>query len=463
MGPVIKSAIILILAAGANLITSRETGCASLLKSQGSRKLRRENVCKAKGDSCIEACECCGNDKGLVRCEKRNKSLGYRCYKSVGIGGECDQDHDCRSQKCNDGRCVSYFTPVRRPVPVPTCSLTENYIAVTPIKGTIQDNLCQCDKLDEPSDPTVDNAAMALDGDSSTIYINNWAINGGIEVQLKREEGLHSFKVCNSDDCINCDPTYYRIEGYCQFTHTYKAIQEGPLSLPDTRNQCVTVPIGGKPLYSSYRITFPRQKGTCTETCTGECSARPVADPKHGPCDRHTDDGIKNVGSMKFISKEFEAHTTRTIFSYSVDSIDLEYAMLSWEGQCKVDRYEVYQKVIGKWKKIETEGCGNDFVLGGSNEVHSLCMQGLQIYSDFRKTPGTKYMVKVYMIGNIEETTMLPYGMYGKVGTKFQAEYGEVISPKCPADLCKVTCPLKLSEISLYTQECDIEESNIIS
>jgi len=127
--------------------------------------------------------------------------------------------------------------------------------------------------------------------------------------------------------------------------------------------------------------------------------------------------------------------------------------MLSWEGQCKVDHYDVYHEVNGEME-LETHGCGNDFVLGGSNEIHSLCMQGLQIYSDFRKPPGNKYMIKVYMIGNIEETTMLPYGMYGKVGTKFQAEYGEVISPKCPADLCKVTCPLKLSEISLYTQEC---------
>jgi len=461
MGLFIKSAIILmlttgaklitsrenlflskILATGAKLITSRESGCASLLKSRGSRMLR-ENVCKALGDSCIEDCECCRIRKDVARCEKRNKALGYRCYKSAGIGERCGQDHDCRSQKCNNGRCISYFTHVKVRVGVSTCSLTENYIAVAPIKGTIQDNICHRDEHDEPSDPTVDDAAMALDEDSSTIYSNNWAINGGIEVQLKREEGLHSFKVCNSDDCPDCDPTYYRIEGYCQFTNTHKAIQEGPLSLPVERKQCVTVPIAGKPLYSSYRITFPHQRGTCKETCTGECSARPVTDPKHGPCDRHRDDGVNNVGSMTFISKEFEADTTRTIFYYSVDSINLEYAMLSWEGECKVDQYMVYHDVNGVME-LETHGCGNDFVLGGINEVHSLCMQGLQIYSDFRK-PGNKYMIKVYMIGNIEETTMLPYGMYGKVGTKFQAEYGEVISPKCPADLCKVTCPRKLS------------------
>lgn len=128
--------------------------------------------------------------------------------------------------------------------------------------------------------------------------------------------------------------------------------------------------------------------------------------------------------------------------------------MLAWEGECKVDHYSVYHDVNGVME-LENNGCGNDFVLGGFNEVPSLCMKGLQIDSDFCK-PGNNYMIKVYMIGNIEETTMLPYGMYGKVGHKFEAEYGEVISPKCPADLCKITCPLKLSEISLFTQECDI-------
>lgn len=167
---------------------------------------------------------------------------------------------------------------------------------MAPIKGTILDNICQCDEHDEPSDPTVDDAGMALDEDNSTIYSNNWAINGGIEVQLKREEGLHSFKLCNSDD-----PTYCRIEGYCQFTNTHIAIQEGPLSLPVERNQCVTVRMVGKPLCSSYRITFPHQRGTSKETCTGECSARPVTDPKHGPCDGYMDDGVNNVGSMKFV------------------------------------------------------------------------------------------------------------------------------------------------------------------
>jgi len=59
------------------------------------------------------------------------------------------------------------------------------------------------------------------------------------------------------------------------------------------------------------------------------------------------------------------------------------------------------------------------------------------------------------MKGNIG-TTMLPYGMVGKgVNGAPTPKYGNnVLSPKCPEVLCEATCPLKLSDISFYTQEC---------
>ena len=70
--------------------------------------------------------------------------------------------------------------------------------------------------------------------------------------------------------------------------------------------------------------------------------------------------------------------------------------------------------------------------------------------------PG-KYIIKVSMMGIINETSILPYGMVGKdceTGMPSLPKYGQVESPKCPDILCEHTCPLKLSEISLLTKDC---------
>ena len=155
---------------------------------------------------CGESCECCGfhTHVGPVRCEIRRKSFGCRCYKSIGLGVKCDHDKDCRTQKCTDGICVP---------PVPACSFTQNITSVIPIKGTIKNNTYDCPKPDEP---TINDAENSLDRNPSTVFVNNWAINGGIEVKLKHKKGLHSFRICNSDDCPECCPICYKLEAYCE-------------------------------------------------------------------------------------------------------------------------------------------------------------------------------------------------------------------------------------------------------
>jgi len=412
---------------------------------------KNQESCKAIESPCKEDCECCEQDKE-VRCEKRNRPLGYRCYISVGLGGECDYDHQCRTQKCLNGYCVPHFTHGPK---VPICSLTKDYVSAIPIIGSIQKNVCRCD---EPSKPAIEDAEKALDGNDSTIYINKWAIDGGIEIQPNYNEGLHSFKVCNSIDCPECDPTCYKIEGSCDFKNsTYETIQEGPLSLPVERNQCVSVRMNGKPLYKSYKITFPCQRGTCRDSCKGDCSAAPMSNPKTGPCDHYVDDGVNNIGGMMLLSKEYDSKYDRTIFSYNIDNIDLNHIRLAWKGDCLIDCYYVYKEVNGKYElqfddKHNFRACGNNFVAREGYEDPVLCMRGLQIKTGHGYDSGS-YIVKVFVRGNVGDT-ILPYGMFGGKG-KGEVEYGKVTSPMCPDVMCPATCPLKLSEISLYTQECD--------
>ena len=345
---------------------------------------------------------------------------------------------------------MPYFTHLPK---VPTCSLTEDVASVTPIKGTIKENTCNCGK---PSEPSIGDAKNALIEDKSKVYINKWAINGGIEVKPKYEGGLHSFKICNSEDCPNCDPTCYKIEGYCESSNKYVPIKEGPLLLPKERNQCVTVRIAGKPLYRSYRIIFPCQRGTCRDSCGGDCHAKPVQNPKTGPCPSYQSTGA-NIGSMSFISKEYDKINDKTTFIYSVSNINLMYLRLAWEGDCRVDNYYVFKDEDGNLKLDDPSACcfrkcGNDMVKDETVLDPFLCMQGVMFISGAWK-PGM-YVIKMQMHGFVGETTSLPYGMVGRDNGNFVKEYGSVISPKCPEVLCEATCPLKLSQFSLFTQDC---------
>jgi len=457
-----RTLLCLILSIVSKETTSQENGTIPS-QENGTIPLRlSKKSCTTLNTPCQEDCECCKDEINHreVRCEKRNQPLGYQCYISVGLGGGCDHDHECRSQKCENRCCVQYFS---RPPKVPTCSLTKDYISARAIIGTRRENVCKCDA---PSEPTTVDAHKALDGNDSTIYVNNWAIDGGIEVQPKYNEGLHSIRICNADDCPECDPTCYKIEGLCLFNNNiYETIQEGPLSLPVERNQCVTIGMKGKPLCTSYKITFPCQRGTCRDSCKGSCNAAPLSNPKKGPCDpirdHYIEDGIMNYGSMKtFKPKVYDSANNRTIFYYEVNNIDLRYALLTWEGDCMIDCYYVFKEVNGKLQMVvDSKGnfraCGNNFVTREGYEDPITCMQGLQIKIGHGFDIAT-YIVKIFVRGKVE-ATMLTYGMFGGKGTG-DREYGKVLSPKCPNVMCPATCPLKLSEISLYTQECPLNE-----
>lgn len=404
--------------------------------------------CSALGSSCNEDCECCENDQQInVRCEHRNKQSGYKCYKSAGLGGKCEVDSDCTSQKCENKLCVKFRIHDDDRVMV-VCPITD-FLSVAAVKGTRQENICDCD---DPSDPVLGDALKAVDGKPRTVYENNWAIGGGIEVRLKDTKRLKSLEICNSADCIECDPTCYKLEGYCDMKGIWETIQEGDLLMPLERNECVTVQVSSIPLYSNYSITFPCQRGTCRDSCEGDCHAVPVQNPKIDSCPTSTNAG-PSYGNMTLISREYQPADDRTLFSYTINNVDLIGLTMSWLGDCRIEYYYVYEDVNGN-QELDSEDvccwrqCGNDFTVEDDE-----CMDGLMIWTSsflHGSTPGI-YFLQLYVSGE-PGVTELPY-LAKKEGAPTQG--GIMESPVCPQVLCPATCPLKVSKITLYTKECD--------
>jgi len=217
----------------------------------------------------------------------------------------------------------------------------------------------------------------------------------------------------------------------------------------------------GKHLYSYYKITFPCQRGPCRDSYAGACHAPAQLNPSLGPCRNYVDKG-NNLGSMSLITSKPSSDGQKTLFYYEVDNIQLGYMKLAWKGDCMINHYYVCKNV--KRDQLDLlDGpcdensecfvkCGNDFVL--DTEDKFLCVQGLMIMGGIIWQPG-KYIIKIKMFGYIKETTMLPCRMFS--GREDKTAYGEVESPVCPDMLCPATCPLKLNEITLYTEDCDFE------
>jgi len=231
--------------------------------------------CISHGGSCAEDCDCCGwpNDKA-VRCELRNPKRGLRCEISRDIGQICTHKGQCKSQYCKDGIC-SYKSHAFVPPELCTAALD-----VEPISGSSPNgaNLCPCS---DPARANKEDALKAIDGDTSTDYVNNAAINSGLTV-LTTASPLYHFTICSSSDDSTYDPTCYKLEGYCQRMQETKVIQEGSLSFRG-RNECITIELVDRSFYSFYSLTFPCQKGGFPE-CSNSVRALAVAATASCPC-----------------------------------------------------------------------------------------------------------------------------------------------------------------------------------
>ena len=257
----------------------------SLLFIHGTTSLP---TCIPYGDPCSEDCDCCGwpNDEN-VRCELRNPKRGLRCHLNRQIDEPCDGDAQCASQMCVNGKCSGNSRPI---IPPDICPLP--ITDVETIKGSIidDDGTCPCP---DPDNPTKNDALKAVDGELSTVYANNYALNSGLIFYTAYPAPVHNMTICSADDCPECDPTCYKLEGYCNQMQMITTIQEGDIYFTQ-RNECVTIPVTTRGLFSYYALTFPCQRGgfpecTAPEECTCDNGIVPF-EPKPAkkePCNGH--------------------------------------------------------------------------------------------------------------------------------------------------------------------------------
>jgi len=236
--------------------------------------------CATLGDTCVEDCECCGYKSPFaaesLRCEKRNEPLGKRCYKCVALGDTCTKNAECCSQKCVDDECVP-SAGEGRPL---WCleSLFSSYSRFEQVPGvaTSEEGLCPCTNL--VGSQISSGLGNMIDHNQQSDYSNNYAIGAGFFLESNYHAPLRQFKVCPNLDCVECDPTCYKIEGMCDYDTRFSLVQEGELDLStEDRHTCVTIPVLGRHEYSKYRVTFPCQRGgfdSCEES--GSCKNYPM-------------------------------------------------------------------------------------------------------------------------------------------------------------------------------------------
>merc|ERR1711862_649438 len=424
-----------------------------------ARETSNTRTCTKLGDSCSEDCDCCGYDqKGpRVKCERRNKILGYKCYQSGQIGDHCSSNDQCVSQKCANEVCAFQSHPPKKSFELSPLE----YNTVTSINGDLSNEGCPCG---EPDAPTTEDISKAVDDDLNTVYVNNWAIGSGIELTPIEVAPLTSLRVCTAEDCPECDPKCYKIEGKCAETNAYTVVQEGELDLSIERQACVDIPVSGHNLYSSYRITFPCMRGgflPCSQDCVNSrCQSDPFKDPVTNACPN--DVGNQHLGRLTFMNRKYDG--SDTVLQYSFQNFgatraNLEYMMMSWKGDCSIKKYDIYLDVN---KNLELDvgvdakcfkHCGIDWLYKDSND-NDLCMVGLMLESRYMISGDNLYFFVITLAGEVGLTPM-QYGIFGG-GYK---EYDIVDSPVCSQSFCPVTCkdyPMKISEIQLNAKRNDI-------
>ena len=419
-------------------------------------KVQATGECASLGASCNEDCECCGYDQAgpAIRCEKRNKILGYKCYQNGQIGDACSSNDQCVSQYCSNNVCAFKPNPPKKTIDL--CPLEIN--SVKSIQGDLTDEGCPCAN---PDGPTAEDIAKATDDDLNTVYINKWSIGSGLEITPVEVAPIKSLRVCSADDCPECDPKCYKIEGKCAETGVYKVVQEGDLDMGIERNTCVDIPVLGHNLFTSYKVTFPCMRGgflPCSQDCVNSrCQSDPFKDPTTGSCPN--DVGNQHVGRLTYIGKNFDG--VDTALQYRFDNFatkpeeatyNLDYMIMSWKGDCSFKKYDIYrddnqngQLDFGVDRKC-FKHCGIDWVNTDMND-NELCMEGLKLERSYIINSEGVYFFVVTLAGEVDVAPM----EYGILGGGYK-EYDTIESPVCSDSFCPMTCkdyPMKVSEVLL--------------
>jgi len=419
--------------------------------------------CSILGTSCDEDCDCCGYDENvsIVRCERRNLISGYKCFQNGQIGDNCSGNDQCVSQYCQNSICAFKPNPPKKSLDL--CTL--EYNSVTSINGDLTNEGCPCSN---PDVPTPEDVSNAVDDDLNTIYVNKWAIGSGLEFTPQEVAPIKSLRVCSAEDCPECDPKSYKIVGKCAETGKYTVVQGGELNLGIERNACVDIPIVGHNLFSSYKVSFPTMRGgflPCSQDCVNSrCQSDPFKDPVSGACPN--DSGNQHVGRLTYMNKSYDG--VDTVLRYSFNNFgtnleeakhNLEYMIMSWEGDCSFKKYDIYKDVnnngqvdIGVDYKC-FKHCGIDW-LSTNMEDNELCMQGLKLERSYIVNGEGVYFFVITLAGEVDVAPM----QYGILGGGFK-EYSTIESPVCADNFCPQTCkdyPMKVSEVHLQGNCKDI-------
>jgi len=468
--------------------------------------------CVAYFGTCNEDCECCGWEKDKsIRCELRNPFKGTRCHISRNNGEHCEYDRHCKSHKCVDGKCDPVLRPIKDPV---LCEL--NITDADPIKGEVvppDNGICPCP---DPIEATKENALLAIDGDLSTAYVNNYALSSGLQFHADPNAPLYNMTLCSADTCAECDPTCYKLVGYCEEKNLYRDIQEGKISF-SKRNECIVIPIKARAYYSQYLVTFPCQRGGFPEcsitpaTCEcanglkpfepeptrkGKCNGlEPVSKTRRSALARRLSQQISYNPRRQVLPPQIQTringeHTRitaedRTTLSfksakkvgditeivYMVRNVarfdtNFHYAMIQWGGDCCFECYKAYMDtptngILDDGDEECHEDCKSqsdlEKLLFSEKDEH-LCMQGLQL-KNFNINGDKNYFFKVKVHGDVT-MEMKPYGMsFGLFGDSIL--YGDIESPVCHVcgegggQQCK-DYPLQIAEVSLSARCKDL-------
>ena len=74
--------------------------------------------------------------------------------------------------------------------------------------------------------PTPKDNSKVTDDSLNTIYANKWSNGSALEITPAEVAPIKSFRVCSVDDCPECDPKCYKIEGKFAETGVYKVVEE---------------------------------------------------------------------------------------------------------------------------------------------------------------------------------------------------------------------------------------------
>jgi len=427
--------------------------------------------CVQLGEICSDDCDCCGygddNDYG-VRCEQRfdrrvEKGVGYhsditlrKCYKCAHVGSSCSSSKDCCSQKCENSQCVKNHPP-----PKPCFkSLVDGVEAILGNPPT-DDNLCPCDNL--PAEQAVLNVNAAVDKKTDMDYINYLPIDSGLTLTVGDHINapIRKLKVCSNQDCPECDPCAYKLEGLCGSTNTYEFIQEGPLSMPSARGECIEVPIIGRHEYSDYRITFP-----CLVGGFDDCSAGIVPQP-----DGHKagcEEGCwGDFSRINYVHHGYNCHTDESyviysfknqmLYSYGGTAVaNVDHFTMPYEGTCQWAGYKI-MKQIGESDEFEEvfSAKGSDMHLFNEELDPDLCMNGAKVSTltpDGEQTVAedTTYQIIMYLHGKVDWKFM-EYGVIGKGSVGYMNGIRRDYNWGCKFPVCKAceSYPLKVSEVDL--------------